>query len=133
MPDPAGWVRDGGVHYACEAINLDCTNTSSGLKFSSSASTADACAALVTWVNSTNAFVAPTAVVRLTESEPPSADDCASEITSRDRYLIKAAGLTSVSTSAGLRWQVLMSRDPAGHRLSVILGDPPERLPNMGA
>jgi len=120
------------VHFDCETINLDCTNTSSGLQFRSSGSTTEACAALVMWVNSTSAFVGPTAVVRLTTSETPSADDCTSEMTTRGRYLIKAAGRGSLSTSAGLGWQVLMSRDPTGLRLSVILGDPPEPLPNMG-
>ena len=132
LPDPARWVRDGGLHYDCESINLDCTNTSSGLRFRSSASTADACAGLVAWVNSTSAFVGPTAVIRLITSKTPSVDDCTSEMTTRGRYLIKAAGPTSVSTSAGLGWQVLMSRDSKGPWLSVILGDPPEPLPGMG-
>lgn len=132
LPDPAGWMRDGGVHFDCETINLDCTNTSSGLKFRSPASTTDACAALVTWVNSTSAFVGPTAIVRLTTSKTPSADDCTSEMTTRGRYLIKAAGQRKVSTSSGLGWQLLMSRDPTGPRLSVTFGDPPEPLPNMG-
>jgi hypothetical protein len=132
LPDPSEWVRDGGVHFDCETINLDCTNTSSGLSFRSSASTTDACAALVTWVNSTSAFVSPTAVVRLTTSKTPYTEDCTSEMATRDRYLIKAAGQRGVSTSAGLGWQVLMSRYPTGPRLSVILGDPPEPLPNMG-
>ena len=138
LPDPAGWVRDGGLHYDCESINLDCTNTSSGLRFrsasgsASSASTADACAGLVAWVNSTIAFVGPTAVIRLTTSKTPYVDDCTSEMTTRGRYLIKAAGPTSVSTSAGLGWQVLMSRDSKGPWLSVILGGQPEPLPGMG-
>jgi hypothetical protein len=97
-----------------------------------SASTTDACAALVTWVNSTSAFVGPSAIVRLATSKTLSAGDCTSELTARGRYLIVAAGQRKVSTSAGLGWQVLMSRDPTGSRLSVTFGDPPERLPDMG-
>ena len=133
LPDPAGWVRDGGVNYACETINLDCTNTSSGLNFGTSVATTDACAALVTWVTSTPAFVGPSAAVRLTTWTTPTPDDCTSEMTKRGRYLIKATGRSRVSTSPGLGWQVLMTRGPTGPRLSVIFGDPPEQvLSNMG-
>ena len=132
LPDPAQWVRGGGVQYECESLNLDCTNSSSGLTWRRSSSTGDACAALVTWINSVSAFVGPVGGVHLTTWRTPTTEDCTSEVTTRGRYLIKAAGRSSVSTSPGLGWQVLMTREATGPRLSVILGDPPEPLANLG-
>jgi hypothetical protein len=126
LSDPTGWVRDGGVHYDCEGVNLDCTNTSSGLRFATTESTAAACTGLVEWINSTGAFVDPTGVVGLTVSATPTVDGCVSELSSRGRYLVKAGGRPSVSRSPSLGWQVLATSAPSGARLSAILGDPPE-------
>ncbi len=134
LSTPDAWVRDGDVQHACDGINLDCTNTSSWLTLRSTAPTADACAGLVTWVTTSDAFVSPTAVVGLTTATTPTASDCTSEMTSRGRYLIKAGARSSVSTSSSLGWQVLATRDAqGGARLSVVLGDPPQPVPGSGA
>jgi hypothetical protein len=133
LPDPAGWVRVGDVRYECATVNLDCTNNSSGLLLSTSAAVADACATLVAWVASTTAFVDPVGVVDLTTSRPPTVADCTSEMTTRERYLITAAGPGQVSGDGGSRWQLLMSPDHAGSGLSVTLGDPPQRIAGLAA
>jgi len=133
LPDPAGWVREGGVRYDCESINLDCSNTSSGLRLRTTASLTDACATAVAWVTGTQDFLDPTAVVRLTTSTTPTTADCTAEMKARGRYLVTAGAPSTGSTSSSLGWQVLMTSDTSGPRLSAILGDPPERLGGMGA
>ncbi|HYN75558.1 MAG TPA: hypothetical protein VEV13_05110 [Candidatus Limnocylindria bacterium] len=75
QPRP-GWVQDSGVAYDCESVNLDCSNSSSGVQFTHAGSVADACAGLVSWVTAEPSFVEPSAVVGLAWSAPPSAADC---------------------------------------------------------
>ena len=130
LTPPTGWASVGDVVRECDAVNLDCDNTSSGRVFRST-TTAASCASLVAWIAATPAFVDPVAVVRLDESAPPSVADCVTEIGTRGRYLVTATGPDGIASDDQLAWTLTTSTVDGGLRLAAILGDPPRPLATL--
>ena len=121
VASPDGWSEPAPMEVACGTVNLDCQEVSARRVFHTDGDAAAACGGLMSYVASTDVFVAPTGV-RGTAEVAPSAADCQAELADDQRYLVKAGG---PSDSEGSSWRLRVTPAASGFDLSVVLGDPP--------
>lgn len=116
---PEGWAEVGSIGVACPVVNVDCQDSSARRVFRNDGDAAAACGGLLAYLGYAEAFAGASGISG-TSSAPPSADDCAAELTAYQRYLVTAPG----PEGAG-EWRLRLTPAADGFRLSVVLGDPP--------
>ncbi len=119
VPVPEGWAEVGSIEVACPAVNLDCQDSSARRVFRNDGDAAAACGGLLAYLGYVEDFSGASGISG-TSSAPPSADDCAAELTAYRRYLVTAPGPDGVG-----EWWLRLTPGEDGFLLSVVLGDPP--------